>query len=144
MAGKDELKGLRVGAYARYSSDLQNPSSTEDQIRRLRTELVEARGGVVRPEYVFMDGAMSGSWSDRPEFTRMVNMATKRPPELDVIVAEHTDRLGRDSADLHLLYRSLEYSGVRLITLSGIDNAAPQSHLTFALETIMASAYPRP
>ncbi len=143
MGSNDELKGLRVGIYARYSTELQNPSSTDDQIRNLREKLIETRGGTFRKDLVFADAAMKGSWSDRPEFTRMVAMATKKPPELDVIVAEHTDRLGRDAADLHLLYRSLEFSGVRLITLSGVDTLAPQSHLTFALETIMASAYPK-
>ena len=143
MAANNDLKGLRIGIYARYSTDLQNPSSTDDQIRNVREKLIEARGGTFRKDLVFADAAMKGHWSDRPEFTRMVAMATKKPPELDVVAAEHTDRLGRDPAELHLLYRSLEFAGVRLITLSGVDTLAPQSHLTFALETIMASAYPK-
>jgi hypothetical protein len=52
----------------------------------------------------------------------------------DVIVAAHTDRLGGDPTDLHLLYRALEYSGVRRMTVSGIDTQSAQPHLTFAID----------
>ena len=42
------LKGNRIGAYARYSSDKQSDSSIEDQLRRFRDVL--AREGRVLDE----------------------------------------------------------------------------------------------
>ena len=55
---EDDLKGLRVAVYARYSTEMQSSSSIEDQHRVCRRD-VERRGGVVGETLVFSDAAVS-------------------------------------------------------------------------------------
>lgn len=140
--GGGELQGLRIAIYARFSSEGQRDASIDDQIRKCR-EYVEARGGVVREELIFVDRAVSGTGFDRPGFARLVELTSGSQRRVDVIVAEHTDRLGRDAAELQLLFRSLEYARVRLVTLSGVDSTSATAHLLFSLESAFANAYIR-
>jgi DNA invertase Pin-like site-specific DNA recombinase len=49
-----QLKGDLVAAYARYSSDRQNESSVEDQLRRVRAFLA-GNGRELSPELIFTD-----------------------------------------------------------------------------------------
>ncbi len=140
MAGQ-ELAGLTIALYARFSSENQRETSIEDQIRRCR-EYVEERGGSVRQELIFADRAVSGASMDRPRFTVLTALATSLPPKIDVIVTEDLSRVGRDQADLHLFRRAIEYSRVRLIALAdGIDTAAAHSELAFTMKTAVASLY---
>ena len=53
------LAPKRVAIYARYSSDLQRPSSIEDQVRQCR-EAAARNGWVVADEYIRSDAAISG------------------------------------------------------------------------------------
>ena len=140
--GSSELQGLNIAIYARFSSEGQRDASIEDQIRNCR-EYIEARGGIVRDELLFVDRAVSGTGFDRPGFARLVELTSGRNRRVDAIVAEHTDRLGRDAAELHLLFRNLEHERVRLITLSGIDTATANAHLLFTFESAFATAYIR-
>lgn len=139
--GAGELQGLNVAIYARFSSEGQRDASIDDQIRKCR-EYIDARGGAVRDELIFIDRAMSGTGFDRPGFARLVEHTTGRQRQIDVVVVEHADRLERDSAELLLFFRNLEHERVRLITLSGVDTKTANAHL-FAFESVFANAYIR-
>lgn len=136
-----DFQGLRVAIYARYSSDLQTEHSLEDQVRRLR-EFAEKHGAVVPDELVFADGAMSGESGDRPDFERLIRLATGKPRQVDVILVEDLSRLSRSAADLFGLQRLFEYAEVRLMGLDdGIDTFASHSALTFGLKSLVSSMY---
>jgi site-specific DNA recombinase len=99
--GSEEFAGLTIAIYARFSSDSQSEASIEDQVRRCG-EYVQSRGGTVRPELVFADGAVSGASTERPQFVRLVQRVTTTPRQVDAVVAWDLERVGRDPADLHL------------------------------------------
>jgi site-specific DNA recombinase len=50
---------MRLAIYARYSSDLQRPTSIEDQVRKCR-QFAEQRGWTVLEEFVRSDAEVSG------------------------------------------------------------------------------------
>lgn len=59
-----------------------------------------------------------------------------------MIVTEDLSRISRDSADLHLLHRTLEYEGIRLVGVGdGLDTKERGSKLTFALKSMVVSVY---
>ena len=84
-------KRTRFAIYARYSSDMQNEISLEDQEAVCR-EAIGARGGVVVA--VFKDGAERGWSLDREDFQKMQKSAEKG--KFDSLMVWKFDRLARD------------------------------------------------
>jgi Resolvase, N terminal domain len=104
------LKGNRIGAYARDSSDKQNVSSVDDQLRRFRTALAPIGSGLT-PALTFTDHAISGKSTDRPGFEALMERVKRR--ELDVLLVEDVSRLARNQSDATRLYEELAYQGRR-------------------------------
>src|SRR5690242_14191307 len=105
---------LRVFAYQRCSTDLQDDRSIEDQ-QRVGTALAgrEAPGAAVTH---FSDKALSGaSMIGRSGLQAMLRRI--RAGEADLLLAEDTDRLSRSLADLAAIHDQLRFAGVRFITL---------------------------
>lgn len=106
---------IRVALYGRYSTNLQNPKSVDDQFdighdyseRQPNWSIVAS----------FRDEAISGeSLVIRPGIQKLIEFARRR--EFDVVWAEALDRLSRDLGDTHSLYKQLKFAGVRIVTLS--------------------------
>lgn len=104
---------MRAAIYARYSSDLQNPSSIEDQIRVCR-ESIDREGWSYHNAYC--DRAASGASRLRASYQMLLEDA--RRGAFDVVIAEALDRLSRDQEDVAHLFKHLSFAGVQLITLS--------------------------
>lgn len=102
-----------IGIYARYSSDLQNPSSVDDQVRLCR-EVIADQFGVDRQILVFKDAAISGATMDRPGMTRL--LAAAKAGRIAVVVAEGLDRLSRSLKDIATIHETLGYYGVGIWT----------------------------
>ena len=85
---------MRAVIYARYSSDLQNHASIEDQLRLCRAR-IEAEGWSLVDSYT--DHALSGASRLRPGYQKLLEDA--RAGAFDVVVAEALDRLSRDQED---------------------------------------------
>ena len=96
----------RAFIYARYSTDLQNEKSVEDQIN-LCTGYAKTLGlKVVGNEY---DRARSGaSTFGRPGLTRILEAA--KSGAFEVLISEAPDRISRDMADLAGIHKALEFS----------------------------------
>ena len=104
----------RAVLYARYSSDQQSPASIEDQLRICREQA--ARDGL-RVVGVYRDAAVSGSSVTlRPGIQALLQDAQQQ--QFDVVLAEALDRVSRDQADVATLYKHLQFSGVRIVTLA--------------------------
>ena len=103
----------RVAIYARYSSQLQKPTSIEDQIRLCRQQ-AEANGhDVVR---VHIDrSATATTRHSRPGLRDLLRDAERRI--IDFVYAEALDRLSRDQEDMPGIYKRLKYWNVQLFTL---------------------------
>lgn len=107
---------LRIAIYARYSSDLQNPSSADDQIKLCRRLIADQFKGRADPEaaLVFSDSAISGSTLHRPGLVQLLKAA--RDGRMDVVVAEGLDRLSRNLKDIAAIHETLDYHGVTIWT----------------------------
>jgi DNA invertase Pin-like site-specific DNA recombinase len=104
---------MRIAIYARYSSDLQNPASIEDQVA-LCTSLMERHFGEAKAKAVFSDAALSGSTMSRPGLTALLEAAENR--DIDLIVAEGLDRISRSLPDIASIYELLQHYGVKVWT----------------------------
>lgn len=104
---------MRAAIYARFSSDLQNAASIDDQVRVCR-ERIEREGWTYL--HAYCDRAMSGTSHLRPGYQKLLEDARRRL--FDVVVAEALDRLSRDQEHVAHLYKQLTFHGIKLITLS--------------------------
>lgn len=114
---------MRAAIYARYSTDLQNPASIEDQVRNCRETVIAAGGSVVE---IYSDAALSGgSMKSRPGLQRLLNDAGTR--KFDNVVAEGLDRLSRDQEDIAGIFKRLQFADVELSTLA--EGAISELHI---------------
>lgn len=113
---------MRRGAiYARYSTDLQNERSVEDQIALCRGYAARERIEVVA---TFHDRARSGgTMFERDGLLAFLAAAQSDPKPFDVIVVEALDRLSRDMEDLAGIHKKLSFHGVELAAVhDGVAN----------------------
>lgn len=104
---------MRFAVYARYSSDLQNPASIEDQLRVCQ-ERITREGGTLAE--VFADSAISGSSALlRPQFQALLAAIAQR--RFDVVLAEALDRFSRNLSDTNDFYELCKFHGVKVMTL---------------------------
>ncbi|MGE4278193.1 MAG: recombinase family protein [Magnetospirillum sp.] len=108
---------LRIAIYARYSSDLQNPSSVDDQIALCRKQIGEHFHGQADPQaaLIFSDSAISGATLQRPGLTQLVKAVKSK--RIDLVVAEGQDRLSRNLKDIAALHETFEYYRVGIWTV---------------------------
>ena len=104
---------MNCAIYARYSTDLQNQASIEDQLRLCR-ERAAAEGWPILECYT--DAAISGASLMRPGIQQLMQDAMAG--RFQIILAEALDRLSRNLADIAGLYQRLTFAGVRIVTLS--------------------------
>jgi DNA invertase Pin-like site-specific DNA recombinase len=122
----------RVAIYARYSSDLQRPSSIEDQIRQCR-DAAARNGWVVVDEYIRSDAAVSGrSLVGRGGLEDLVSLAETSPRPFDGILIDDTSRFGRNLSDTLPLSDILENASVFLYFANcSLDSRDPNFRLLF-------------
>lgn len=105
----------RAVVYARYSTDLQNDQSVEDQIRLCRDH-ASRLGAEVVEEY--FDRAKSGaSMFGRPGLSALMQAAERG--DFDVLIAEAPDRISRDIADLAHIHKTLKFRQVEMNCVNG-------------------------
>jgi site-specific DNA recombinase len=96
--------------YARFSTDLQNERSIEDQITLCRDYTSREGMSVVE---VYEDRARSGgSIMGRGGLLRLLDQARER--SFDVVVVEALDRLSRDMEDLAGIHKRLSFLGIEI------------------------------
>jgi site-specific DNA recombinase len=128
----------RATIYARFSTDLQNERSIEDQLS-LCQSYAEREGLNVVSTYE--DRARSGgSVMGREGLLRMLDQARER--SFDVVIVEALDRLSRDMEDLAGIHKRLSFLGIEiravhegvantvLVGLRGSDNSIVWTTLT--------------
>lgn len=107
-----ELNRPRVAIYARYSSDLQRPTSIEDQIRNCRAA-AERNGWTVLEEFIRFDSETTGrTLVGREEITELIRIAQTTPRPFDGIVIDDSSRFGRYLPDVLRECDVLEYHNV--------------------------------
>ena len=108
---------MRTVVYARFSDEVQNPRSIEDQMTVCR-ERADKEGWEVVD--VFSDYAIRGSAgldeSQRPGMAAL--LARVAAGGIDQVLTEDTDRIARHQGDSFKIYEHLRYHGARLFTLA--------------------------
>src|ERR1700688_1555107 len=131
---------LRCAAYARFSTDRQNPASIADQIRKCR-EYAIGQGWIVLEEHIYSDAAASGTSLERDGLQKLLAAATNRSQPFDCILIDDSSRLTRRLADALNLYERLLFAGIRVVAVSqGVDTADPQAELLIGVHGLIDSA----
>jgi site-specific DNA recombinase len=105
----------RAFIYARYSTDLQNEKSVEDQVELCTSYAKKLGLTVVGSDH---DRAKSGaSTFGRPGLTRILEAA--KSGTFDVLISEAPDRISRDMADLAGIHKALEFRGIEMNCVNG-------------------------
>ena len=104
---------MRAVIYAGYSSEQQSEHSIDDQIRLCRAR-AEREGWRVVETYT--DYALSGATTNRPGLQAL--SADARRGSFDIVLAEALDRISRDQEHVVGIFKTLTFSGARLVTIS--------------------------
>ena len=112
----------RAVAYARFSSDLQREESIEAQTRAIQ-QYCDANGFVLLT--VFADRGISGTSDKRPEFQKMISMATKG--DVDAVIVHKLDRFARNRYDSAFYKNILKKNNVKLISVLENLQDSPES-----------------
>jgi site-specific DNA recombinase len=105
----------RVALYARYSTDLQKPTSIEDQFRVCIERVEKEADWEVVAQY--SDYEMSGTTMNKRTGLNAM-LADARTGNFDLVVMEALDRLSRDQGDTANLHKELRFYQVGIFTLS--------------------------
>jgi site-specific DNA recombinase len=127
--------------YARYSSELQNPRSCDDQITELRGAL-ERRGGRYDERLVFRDAEVSGGIWQRDGLQAL--LAAVESGRVRRVFVEDVSRLSRDKEDAARLEKTFDYHGVSIVTLDGMTyDGSVGASLAFTFQSAGAAQYLR-
>jgi site-specific DNA recombinase len=119
---------VRAALYLRVSTGRQadNDLSIPDQ-RRQGKGYCTSRGWEIVADYV--EPGVSATDHRRPEFQRMIDAATNKPPAFDVILVHSFSRFFRDQFQLEFYVRRLAKNGVRLVSVTQELGEDPMSNM---------------
>ena len=115
---------MRIAIYARYSSDLQDERSIDDQVALCRDVMAKRFGGIEAG--IYADYAISGAhMANRPQINQLVSDA--KDGKFDAVLAEDLDRLSRDQEHIAAIYKQLTYHQVKVLTVA--DGEINEMHI---------------
>jgi site-specific DNA recombinase len=119
---------VRAALYLRVSTGRQadNDLSIPDQ-RRQAKAYCASRDWEIAADYV--EPGLSATDDRRPEFQRMIDAATTKPPAFDVILVHSFSRFFRDQFQLEFYVRRLAKAGVRLVSITQELGDDPMSNM---------------
>ena len=128
---------MRAYGYCRYSSDLQNEASIEQQ----KNELIEyANKNNITIIDFYCDEAKSGTKDTRENFQCMISDCKNKL--VDCILVWKTDRFARNTQDSLFYKMKLEKLGIKLISITQpIDSSTPEGQLMYTLLAGMDEYY---
>lgn len=127
---------LRIGLYARVSSDRQAEAGTiASQLAALR-QRIAADGGRSDPEFEFLDDGYSGATLQRPALERLRDQAAHGA--LDRLYVHSPDRLARNFAYQVLLLDELRRVGVETVFLNHALGTSPEGDLLLQVQGVIA------
>ncbi len=125
---------LRCAIYARFSSEMQNELSIEDQVSRCREEI--ARRGW-RVAAIYSDSARSGWSLDRDGFQEL--RAAAEHGKFDAIMFWKFDRLARDHNHTVMIKALLRHQyELKLFCVEGVSSDDDDSPYTTLVEQMIA------
>ena len=135
-AGQQERASVRVGIYARVSSDQQAQQQTiQSQVTALR-ERVVADGHSLSESLCFLDDGVSGATLMRPALEQLRD--TAYASGIAKLYVHSPDRLARKYAWQVLLVDELHSHGVELVFLNHTMGASPEGDLLLQMQGMFA------
>ena len=135
------MNRLRCAPYCRYSTDLQNPLSIQDQLRQCRA-FADGEGWIVLTEHCYADEAVSGVGADRPGLSQLLHEAARVPRPFDVVLVDDTSRLSRNQGEVARIFERLKFCGIRIIAVSqGIDSDHEQADVLVTVHGLVDALY---
>lgn len=117
MSAEPKESIVRTVIYARFSSQLQNSRSIDDQVAVCRDRAAREGWSIVD---VFTDYAISGAAgigeAQRPGLAALLTAV--EAGGIDQVLTESTDRIARHEGDSFAIRERLTFAGARLFTLS--------------------------
>jgi site-specific DNA recombinase len=127
---------VRVGIYARVSTQRQALAQTiEQQLARLRTEIAE-RGWTLGEQYIFRDDGVSGAALRRPGLDRLREVVAAG--EVERVLLTAPDRLARNFVHQALLLEELGRSGCAVEFLDRPMGRDPHDQLVLQIRGAVA------
>ena len=119
---------VRAALYLRVSTGRQadNDLSIPDQRRQAKASCA-SRGWDIAAGYV--EPGASATDDRRPEFQRMIEAATTKPPAFGVVLVHSFSRFFRDQFQLEFYVRRLAKNGVRLVSITQELGDDPMSNM---------------
>ena len=124
---------MKAAIYARFSTEMQNDASIEDQQRECRRVAVSNGFDIVS---CFEDRGISGGTTSRPGYQALLDAA--RGGQFEVIVVEAIDRLWRNRAEFGVRSTELEDLNVNLVTCVGDDTRREGWGLVLGIKSAIA------
>jgi len=132
---------VRCAVYTRYSSDLQRPASTEDQIRNCQ-DAADREGWTIVGKYIFSDEEITGQTLVGRNVDELIRLAKTCPKPFDGIIIDDTSRLGRYVPDVLRVTDILESYGVFVyFAAQRLDSRAPGFRQVFTIFAMMDEQY---
>ncbi|GAB6069895.1 recombinase family protein [Thiomicrorhabdus hydrogeniphila] len=131
--------GNRAVIYARYSSDMQDKSSIDIQVRN---GTKHAQNNNLEIIDIYSDEAISGTTTNRPAYKKMFEDADKR--KFDVIIIDDLSRFGRSVENNAKGLNILACSGVRVLCVQdNYDSFAsdPSKKMLLQFKSVIDEAY---
>ncbi len=141
---------IRAAIYARYSSDLQNPKSADDQIMRIRHNVERETLSLVRfplatyqvsfdEDWIVKDEAKTGRTANRKGYEKI--LAGIRGGSFDVLFVDDLSRLTRELGNLIDLYQLINFHQIELYSLcDGISSETPDAKTHFVFKGLTNEA----
>ncbi|MDH5305181.1 MAG: recombinase family protein [Gammaproteobacteria bacterium] len=108
---------MRAAIYARFSTDLQDPTSIIGQIANCEA-MAESNGWEVKKRYI--DEAISGSDDTRPGYQKL--LADSECGQFECIIVDETSRLTRRAGELPRLMEILAFRDQFIVDCKGFDS----------------------
>lgn len=133
---------MRCAIYARYSSDLQNERSIDDQIRNCR-KFADQKGWFVLDNYIFTDKAISGaSILGRTGLSNLVRISQQHPKPFEYVLIDDTSRLSRKMGEADNIINQFRFREINVFFVSqGIDSKDKQANLSIGVNSLIDSQY---
>ena len=127
---------MKAAIYARFSSDRQQETSIEAQVRACNEYAQRKKINVIK---VFADEAISGTTTKRPQYQAMLAEASAH--KFDIVLIHKYDRIARDLSEHVKLEDRFNEWGIKLIAVAQDFGESKEARVSKGIQWIMSDYY---